>query len=99
MSPRRRVFGRGIAGSAVARDEACCLQCAEADASVTRRGVVESEALEGHGSLREEQLRLHRLVARETSEHRAVVERHAGSVRARKGATRLLDTLQDTETP
>jgi hypothetical protein len=58
-------------------------------ASKARRGVAKSEALEGRGRLREERLTFTRRPWRREEEHRVAAERHAGSVRASKDATRL----------
>lgn len=62
-------------------------------------GESRSECPGGAGKPLRGAVSLHRLVARGAQEHRAVVERHAGSGRASRAATRSPDTLEGTETP
>lgn len=64
-----------------------------------RRGDLESEALKGRGSLREELAQGTLRAAREEREHRVAVERHAGSAQADKALLLFFDTLKGAETP
>jgi len=62
-------------------------------------GESRSECPGGAGKPTRGAVSLHRPAARGAQEHRVVVERHAGSDRARRVATRSPDTLKGTGTP